>query len=324
MKFGAYLTGPFGQSEELYKVRNEAKRGRGTESAVPEQIQKDTQRIIQLQQEAGLDFILDPLFKQYYLFQSLAEHLPGITAGPQENWLNNNVFYWRPQIQGPLKHEVGFSSNYLHFDLLPKNGLALAILPSPYTLLTLSDVKGYQNKKSAIADLAQLLQEEAQNLVQKGIARIQYDEPVLAVKQSLQALEKEDLQLFLHGMMYCGVVRHARTSIQTYFGNAGPLIPVLVDTPMDCLGLDGTETNLGAIKKYNFGSKELALGLLDARNTALPTSEDLIKKIIDLAEQLSVSTIWITPNTGTEYRGWSHGHKVVAMLKAIKEGLPQD
>ena len=132
LNVGAYLTGAFGQSQELYIARNEAKRDRGSPETVGVQILKDTKEIIGRQTNAGLSFIVDPMFNFDYLFQAFAEHVDGVSVGSQENWFNNNVFYWRPQISGPLKSQnTGFTSASTHIDLLPKDGKAMAILPSP-------------------------------------------------------------------------------------------------------------------------------------------------------------------------------------------------
>ena len=142
MTFGVYLTGSFGQSQNLYQARNEAKRKRGSQETVIEQAREDTKKVIALQRDAGLDFIVDPMFHFFYLFQPFAENVNGVKVGPQENWFNNNMFYWRPQIQGPLNPQTGFTEKYIHSGELPKDGTAMVVLPSPYTLLMLSDVKG--------------------------------------------------------------------------------------------------------------------------------------------------------------------------------------
>lgn len=323
MNLGTYLTGPFGQSPELYKARNEAKRGRGSENLVAKQVREDTQQIIQLQKEAGLDFIIDPMFKFFYLFQPLAENFPRVTVGRQENWFNNNVFYRRPQIQGPSVPivDTGFTEEYLHWDELPKNGRAMAILPSPYSLLMLSEVNGYSNKKEAVSNLAEIMQAEAGHLVSKGIGRIQYDEPAIVVKQSLGSLREEDLQLLQRGMEICGKVKGATTSLQTYFGDAGPIIPFLLTLPVDCLGIDGTETNLTEISKYKYSGKEVALGLLDARNTSLENPGEIAEQVQFIAQRTNPKKIWLTPNTATEYRGFTHGIKKLNLLKLVKEML---
>ena len=95
MNVGTYLTGAFGQSNELYKTRNKAKRDRiapqDIKGIVNKQILKDTKTIINKQKEAGFSFIIDPIFNTYYLFQQFAENVEGIKIGSQENWFDNNV-----------------------------------------------------------------------------------------------------------------------------------------------------------------------------------------------------------------------------------------
>ncbi|MBI2045000.1 hypothetical protein HYT23_03005 [Candidatus Pacearchaeota archaeon] len=319
MKIGAYLTGSFGQSQELYKARNEWKRGRGSEEKVNEQAKKDAQQIIKLQKEAGLDFIIDPMFHFYYLFQPFSENVAGVSVGPQENWFNNNVFYWRPRIEGPLEIQTGFTKKYLHTEELLKNGSAMAILPSPYSLLVLSDVKGYKSKEEAVTNLGEILLAEAQNLVSKGYRRVQYDEPAIAVKQSLGALTKEDLHLLRRGIGICGKVNGATTSLNTYFGNAGQIISHLLQLPIDCIGIDGTETSINDIIKHNFSGKELTLGFLDARNTSLENPQDILESLKLVENKTNPVKLWLTPNAGTEYRGFTHGIKKLELLAKVKE-----
>jgi len=321
MEFGTYLTGAFGQSQELYKARNEAKRGRGLQEAVVKQVAENTQQNIKLQREADLNFIIDPMFNFFYLFQPLVEKLEGVEVGPQENWFNNNVFYWRPQIQGLLNVQTGFTEKYLHLDQLPSDGTAMAILPSPYTLLMLSDVTGYRNKIEAVTNLAEMLHTEAQHLASKGIGRIQYDEPVIVAKQSLGSLNGKDLELLSRGIGICGKVDGATTSLHTYFGDAGPIIPFLKDLPVDCIGIDGTETSLNDILKHDYAEKELALGLVDARNTSLEDQVEMAEQLRIVAKITNPKKLYLTPNAGTEYRGFTHGINKLNLLKQVRSIL---
>ncbi len=321
VNFGAYLTGAFGQSQELYNARNEAKRGRGSQEAVVKQAREDTQKVIRLQREAGLDFVIDPMFNFFYLFQSFAELVEGVKTGPQENWFNNNVFYWRPQIHGPLGLQTGFTEKYIHVGELPTDGTAMIILPSPYTLLMLSDVIGYSDKKEAVTNLAEILHAEAQHLVSLGIGRIQYDEPAIVVKQSLGSLADEDLKLLQRGMEICGRVDGANTALHTYFGDAGPIIPYLLSLPVNCIGIDGTETSPADILKHDYSGKELALGFLDARNTSLEDRAEIAEQLRIVAERTHPQKLWLTPNTGTEYRGFTHGTRKLNLLQQVRQRL---
>ena len=319
MKTGIHLTGAFGQSQELYKARNEAKRGRASYGVVDEQIIEDTKTIINKQKELDFSFVIDPMFNTYYLFQDFAENVSGVEVGPQENWFNNNVFYWRPQIGYPLHSPpAGFTDN-IHFSLFPTDAPTIGILPSPYTLMVLSIMGGYKDEKSAVHNLAKLLREEAQKLVAKGITRIQYDEPAIVVKQSLGSLSKKDIELLEIGIEQCGRIKGATTSLHTYFGDAGPIIKELLDLPVDCIGIDATETRLDDILRHDFSGKEVALGLVDARSPSFEIAEDLAEKMRQVAEKCNPDALYLIPNTGTEYIGWTFGlEKMKIMQEAIK------
>ncbi|MEK6939184.1 MAG: hypothetical protein AABX31_00500 [Nanoarchaeota archaeon] len=319
MFFGTYLTGAFGPSQELYKVRNLEKRGKGSLEEVQQQIRKDTKAVIREQERAGLDFIIDPAFWQYDLFQSL-ENIPQIVrTRKHENWFDNNLFYrWRLSVDAPLPAATGWFEKDLPLDLLPKDGRFMVILPCPYSIITLCNVSGYQDKKSAVQDLAKLIRAEALHLVSLGAGRIQYDEPAIVQKQSLGSLEREDLKLLEAALDICGTIPGASTSLHTYFGNAGPILPFLDDLPVDCLGIDCRKTNLSSVLQQDFSGKQLALGLIDARNTDPEEPEELVVQLQKVAEQCHPTKLWLTPTTGTETIGYTPGLKKIEILKETK------
>ncbi len=310
MHIGAYLTGRFGQSQALYTARNEEKRGRGSREEVEKQRRKDTKTVLDLQEQVGLDVLCDPLFAQDDIFQSFAEHVPGVQRSfQQENYLNNNVFFKQPHIQGPFLpiNAVGFTQKHMYLDLFSKGRKALGILPSPYLLLAYAHVEGYDHKENALIDLSILLKREAEHLVKQGITRIQYDEPVFVHKNDLGSLKEEDKELLARAMLICGKVEGATTILHTYFGNAGPVLPFLLTLPVDGLGIDATETAVRDVVQHSFKEKELVLGLIDARSTAREDPVVLARIARSVAEHCMPKSLWITPNTGTEYWGYTHG-----------------
>lgn len=329
--FGIYLTGPFGQSQQLYQVRNEAKRNRGSWEKVEEQIKKDTAFVLGKQQEAGVSFLCDPLFSQYYLFQPFVEHMHNVSAGPQENWFNNNVFYRRPQINASAYRDTALLFIRSFTQKYHRGKSDLAILPSPFTLMVLSDLFGFENlpnhldkRTDTIIKLSWILRNEAVLLTQEGYSRIQYDEPAIVYKQSLGSLKPADVELLRVGLKICGQIPKAKTILQTYFGDAGPLLSQLASLPVDGIGVDATETKLEDILACSFVNKELALGLVDARSTALENPNELAAKLHLVEESCRPKALYLTPNTGTEYRGWTHGLRKLQLLAEVRKIYDQE
>ena len=348
MEFGVYLTGPFGQSQELYAARNAVKRGRASPGVIEKQIRDDTKFVVDKQIEAGFSFVIDPMFRYFDLFQPITEGFPpliervegipplresvrGFSEGPQENWFDNNVFYMRPQVNGTVDLDAtGFTEPYLHADLLPEKG-RMVVLPSPFTLMMLSTfggVNGYEmpfnSRKSAVSDLAQLIRNEAQHLASKGFSRIQYDEPAIVFKQYLGATSdatQQDMELLRLAMQYCGRIDGATTVLHTYFGSAGPILQRLLELEVDGLGIDAIETSLSDLMQHKFFDKELVVGLLDTRSTVPEIPQKIIQRLYRIVEATAPKALWLTPNTATEYRGWSNGMEKMRILKEVKEAL---
>ncbi len=318
MSLGIYLTGAFGQSQELYRVRNEAKRGRGSSEAVEEQIKKDTPFVLEKQKEAGVSFLSDPLLSQYYLFQPFVEHVNNVSVGSQENWFNNNVFFRKPEIPASAHRNTSLVTSKSFTGDYHCGKSDVAILPSPFTLLMLSDCSGFGDQEKAINKLSWLLRNEAELLVREGYSRIQYDEPALVYMQSLGSLKSEHIDLLGRGLDICGQISGATTVLHTYFGDAGPLLSDLILLPVDAIGVDCTETRIDDIITHSFAGKELVLGLVDARSTALENPVELVAALHTVEERCQPKGLYLTPNTGTEYRGWTHGLRKLELLAETK------
>lgn len=321
MQIGAYLTGSFGQPQALYAARNAEKRARGTAAAVEEQVRQHTATVLQRQRDAGFAFRSDPMFRPYYLFQPFAEGVSGVTVGPQENWFNNNQFYWRPILPERIDTSVtGFTERRIDVAAVAEGDTGMVVLPSPYTLLALSDVPPGADPRALLHDIATLIRNEARQLAARGIRRIQYDEPAFVHRSTVDQLTSTDYDLLAEAMDICGSIDGATTSLHTYFGNAAPLLPFLVSLRADCIGIDATETRFSdllecaAESRHFFAQKELAVGLINARSAAMETPTLLADKLKRIADAAAPKSLWLTPNTGTEYIGWTFGMQKIDIL----------
>ncbi|MEK6967901.1 MAG: hypothetical protein AABX51_04690 [Nanoarchaeota archaeon] len=314
MLFGAHLVGDFPQSQELYEMRNAAKRGRATKSELEARISEDTKQAIASQK--GLSFTLDPSLERYSILEPFAIRTYGVSQGLQENWFNNNLFFRQPVIERTLPPISRFP--YASSVSPEMFGItnSMALLPSPFTLWALSSVSGYESDEEAINGIAQLIRSDAEGIVANGIRRIQFDEPVFAYKNGIESLSDKDRELINIAYSALLPIEGATTIVHTYFGPVDSELGLLSSLGTDGIGIDMTETSIKSLLKHDFSGKELQLGLIDARSTLIENPLLLSESAYRLAEKTNPSAVYITPNSSTELIGLTHTLEKIKILNA--------
>jgi 5-methyltetrahydropteroyltriglutamate--homocysteine methyltransferase len=169
------------------------------------------------------------------------------------------------------------------------------ILPGPYTLAYCTQAPA-GHKTQLLQDYTAALREEVFALSAAGVPLIQIDEPLIL-------RHKEDWGLCADAITHIFQHCHTKRAFTTFFGAIDNVYPKILDLPVDVLGLDFTQTarpNVEAIKGSPFG-KELAAGVIDARNTRLETVEETIALVQEIAEVVPPEKITVCPSTSLEY-----------------------
>ena len=86
-----------------------------------------------------------------------------------------------------------------------------------------------------------------------------------------------------------------------YFGEAAPLYEKLQRLPADVLSLDFTYSPGLIDQLRSGGSKKLALGLVDGRNTRLEDASVAAKQLERIARGAGLDRAYLTPSCGLEY-----------------------
>jgi methionine synthase II (cobalamin-independent) len=167
-----------------------------------------------------------------------------------------------------------------------------------------------------VDDIAHGLRETALELRKAGYRYFQFDEPSLCAKKRTES----ELDMARYGLEICAKGIDAKTSVQTYFGDAGPVIGALLEYPIDCIGLDFYATSLEALREHSF-EKELGCGCVDGRNSLLESSEDLIRFVSKVREDLEPRSLSICPNSDLAFLPHSIAEKKVRLLSEIKKKM---
>src|SRR3989304_5196983 len=139
----------------------------------------------------------------------------------------------------------------------------------PSTLATPPRDKHYGSRDKLTLALAQELRQEVQALADAGAPCIQVNEPAIV-------LDKEEIAAFVQALTLLLEDVRTETAVYTWFGDATGILPALLETPADTIGLDFVwgRDNWEALKGVR-SDKKLGFGIVDARNTRLESPEQI-------------------------------------------------
>jgi 5-methyltetrahydropteroyltriglutamate--homocysteine methyltransferase len=290
----AHLVGIFPRSEAVVELSRAVERRRATADELAAAVAEDEQRVIALQREAGLDYIVDGQLRWQDLLRPLSDGIPGMHPGGIVRWFDNNSFFRHPVITGPLQSTGKAVLAVTNLKALA--GLRWkAILPSPFALATLSENASGRTADQVLGDAAAVLRAEAHALAAAGCAYVQFNDPALVTRAASGDLPRarEALAKVTDGLK-------VRTALHTFFGDAGPVLNELLRFPVDEVGFDLYAGTLNGTTASAAG-KTLLVGALDGRNSLIEDVRDLVDHAV---QTLGAADIAIVPNCDLEFLPW--------------------
>ncbi|MCZ6602643.1 MAG: methylcobamide--CoM methyltransferase [Planctomycetota bacterium] len=254
-----------------------------------------TIEVIQEQIEAGVDIVTDGHIRWQDAQTPLARGLDGFSISGLIRYFDTNTYYRQPVVEGPVRWKEPILVRDLKFAIENSTKPVKAVLTGPFTLARLSVDRHYSNGTSLVKDLARALNEEARALEEAGAAMVQFDEPALVRDKDSVSVFSEAAPILLEGLK-------GKKALYTYFGDVDGILPALLESGFDVLGLDFTtnDRNWSLIEKSAFPIG-LAAGIVDGRNTLLETSEDVARDTKRLLERVPADRLYLNPSFGLEF-----------------------
>jgi len=274
----AFVTGIYPRSEQLVQATRDLDRGRTTEEAVGEQVERDLAELVSVQQAAGLDLLSDGMLGWQDLFRPLLEATDGLETGALTRFLDTNTFYRAPHATTAMPKLTGpLDERYLP----PVPGPKVVTLPSPYALSEGTGVPATAIAENVLKPVIESLDAELVVLSEPFFGREQGSPDVLA----------EPLQKLAGG---------PKLALQLTFCNARePLQNGLAELPVDAIGIDFYATHLADVPK-GFG-KLLLAGIVDARSSALEDPRELADFAERLRNDREVEHVALVPNGDLQF-----------------------
>lgn len=257
--------------------------------------EQNTVDVINEHVQAGIDLVTDGHVRWDNPMTYLAGAIEGFALTGLVRWFDSNTYYRQPVCQGKLAWKGPITARDYTFAAGHSPRPVKAVLTGPHTLAKLSVDACYKDMRAFTLALAGVLNQEAKTLEKAGAKLIQFDEPAIV-------RNKGDIGLFKEAMTALTAGLTARTALYTYYGDIQSIASDFLKLPFNILGLDfvGGAANWNVVRDFP-QDKELAAGILDARNTRMETVDEVAESVRRLSKIVPLSRLSVNPSCGLEF-----------------------
>jgi 5-methyltetrahydropteroyltriglutamate--homocysteine methyltransferase len=298
----------------LRRARNRFDQGKISAEQLEKAYQDTIRRVIEEQEEAGIDLITDGQIRWDDPITPFARNIDGMEIGGLLRFFDNNVYYRRPVIKSKVSFRDYSVVEQFKFARDNAKREVKQVIPGAFTFARLSKDEFYHDEEKLVFDLAQILHQEALKLSQEGTKAIQIDEPSLCFHPDKLRLVKESLKIITGGI-------EAKFALYLYFGSIQKLVPDLFDLPVDMVGIDvvSRKENLDLLLEF-WKEKNIGLGCVDARSTKMESETELLAVFEKVTRRIRRDKILINPSCGLEFLPHAVAQrKLKIMVQAVRK-----
>ncbi|MDJ0334814.1 5-methyltetrahydropteroyltriglutamate--homocysteine S-methyltransferase [Salinibacterium sp. G-O1] len=314
--------GSFPQTGDIRRQRAALVAGRLSEDGYKQAMRDEIKRVVDLQEEIGLDVLVHGEPERNDMVQYFAENLDGF-AVTQNGWVQSyGSRCTRPSIlwgdvSRPAPITVEWSAYTQSLTQKPVKGM----LTGPVTILAWSFVRDDQPLRDTANQVALALRDEIDDLENAGIGIIQVDEPALRELLPLKKKDHEDYLDWSVGSFRLATAGVAdRTQIHTHlcYSEFGVVIDAINRLDADVTSIEAARSRMEVvpdIESSGFG-RGIGPGVYDIHSPRIPSVSE-VSELIDIAlGSIPERQVWVNPDCGLKTRGYD---ETVESLKNIIE-----
>ena len=320
--------GSFPQTGDIRRQRAAYASGAITEAQYSRAMRAEIKRVVDLQQEIGLDVLVHGEPERNDMVQYFAENLDGF-AVTQNGWVQSyGSRCTRPSIlwgdvSRPAPITVEWSTYAQSLTAKPVKGM----LTGPVTILAWSFVRDDQPLRETANQVALALRDEIGDLESAGIGIIQVDEPAL---RELLPLKKKDHADYLDWsvgsfrLATAGVLDATQIHTHLCYSEFGVVIDAIDRLDADVTSIEAARSKMEVvpdIRSSGFG-RGIGPGVYDIHSPRVPTAEE-IGELIDIAlGSIPSRQVCVNPDCGLKTRGYAETveslNNIVAATRAAR------
>ncbi len=306
--------GSFPKPPYLQKARNQFAAGKLPREELDELEKQATREVIALQEEIGLDILVDGEMARGDMVVYFAEHLEGMEVGGLVRSYGNR-YYHKPIVKDVLRWTEPITVDLWRYAQSLTEKPVKGMLTGPYTMVEWSFLEGYDTFRQAVLEMAKAINYEALELDRAGAPFIQIDEPALSTRL-------EDIELAIEAMAIATEGVNAKTGTHICYGDFVSAYPRFFDMPVKQFDLEMANSShelVELLKTKGFPEdKEIAWGVVDVHSHVIESVDDVVSEIKRGLDVLPPERLYIDPDCGFKTRTWDES---AAKLRVIMEGV---
>ena len=308
--------GSFPKPQTLHEARRRFSDGELDAPALRQEEDEATRRVLDLQDELGINLLVDGEMDRADPITTFAERLSGVEIN---GWVRayGDRYVRRPKITGPLARTASTTTDRWRFARDSARGAVKAVLPGPYSLMDGSFDEHYGSRREVCLAFAEIVRDEAVELAAAGATEIQLDEPAAGARP-------EELPLMSEALLRVMGPLRGRSRVWVYLGYADleALGAQLAALPADGLLVAGAHCGYEGFQAFARALPEdrvVGIGVIDVLDARVETEDEVRQRLSIVTKLVPENRIWAVPDGGFRtLRPDTARAKLVAMAAAAK------
>ena len=277
----------------------------------------DAARLITGEHErAGLDVVTDGEMRRPEMVEYFADRIEGFEFnGPVKVWGHN--YFDKPSVV----EEVGYDQEWLvsEYEFTSEVAATPVKVPitGPYTMASWSFNEVYESEAALTQELAGLVAQEVEALVETGVKYVQIDEPALATTPDDHAIVGDALE-----EITAGLPEDVRVGLHVCYGDYSRIYPEVLEFPIDELDIElcnGDYEQLDVFREPAF-EKDIGFGVVDVHVSDVESVAEIKRNIERGLEIVPPEQLTISPDCGLKLLDREVAYQKMAnMVTAARE-----
>jgi 5-methyltetrahydropteroyltriglutamate--homocysteine methyltransferase len=314
--------GSFPQTGDIRRARAQLTKGELTAHEYTALMRAEISRVVDLQEEIGLDVLVHGEPERNDMVQYFAENLDGF-AVTENGWVQSyGSRCTRPSIlwgdvSRPRPITVDWSVYTQTLTEKPVKGM----LTGPVTILAWSFVRDDQPLGETARQVALALRDEIGDLEAAGIKIVQVDEPAL---RELLPLKKKDQAAYLDWsvgsfkLATAGVAEVTQIHTHLCYSEFGVVIDAIRNLDADVTSIEAARSRMEVVRDIQVSGFDHGIGpgVYDIHSPRVPSVTEVTELIERALESIPGRQIWVNPDCGLKTRGYD---ETIASLANVVE-----